>query len=95
MREAFRQPDFQSEVCAFPRQTDNGRNKVNVALHEMSADATVSTQSALQIYRAALLQLIQVSASDCFLEKIEASAIVAARSQRQDSSHSRRCSRRG
>ncbi len=38
----FRQFDFQSEVCAFPVEGENGRDAIYVALNEMSADAAVS-----------------------------------------------------
>ena len=38
----FRQFDFQSGVCAFRVESYNRRDAINVALNEMSADATVS-----------------------------------------------------
>jgi len=38
----FRQFDFQSEVCAFRVEGDNGRDAINVTLNEMSAYAAVS-----------------------------------------------------
>ena len=71
MSEVFRQFNFESEVCAFRGEDDNGRDAIDVALHEMSADAAVSAQRALQIYATILSQLVEVSASDCLLEKIE------------------------
>ena len=42
MSGVFRQFDFESEVCAFRGEGDNGRDAINVALNEMSADAAVS-----------------------------------------------------
>ena len=41
MSGVFRQFDFESKVCAFRPERDNGRNAINVALNEMSADAAV------------------------------------------------------
>ena len=38
----FRQFDFESKVRAFRIEGDNGRDAINVALNEMSADAAVS-----------------------------------------------------
>ena len=37
----FRQFDFESEVCAFRVEVDNGRDAINMALNEMSADTAV------------------------------------------------------
>src|SRR5262245_45479080 len=47
MRELSRQFDFELEICASLLEGDNGRDAINVALNEMSAQAGVSAQSAL------------------------------------------------
>jgi len=83
LRELARQFDFHSEVCAFRVECNNGRDAINVALNEMSAEATVSAQSPLQVYGAVALHFFEIRASDCLFKQIEGQPIAAARTQRQ------------
>ena len=79
----FGQFDLQSEICAFRIEGNDVRDAINVALYEMSSEATVSAQRALEIYRAVAPQLFEIRASDCFLKQLEGQPIAAARTQRQ------------
>src|SRR5215208_2325599 len=60
----FRQFDLQSEVCAFSIERDDARDTIYVALNEMSAEASVGAQRALQIHTALLPCFLQVRASN-------------------------------
>ncbi len=83
MREFAWQSDFQSEVCSFPVEPDNGRNAIDVALKEMAAQAAVCAQSSLQIYSAVPSQVLKIRATDCFLEQIKRKPVTAVRSKCQ------------
>src|SRR5215471_12525548 len=83
LRELARQFDFHSEVRAFLVECNDGRDAINVALNEMSAEATVSAQSPLQVYGAVAPQFFEIRASDCVFKQIKGQPIAAPRTQRQ------------
>src|SRR5215471_15009165 len=70
-RKLFWQFDFQPEIWAFLVERHNMRDAIHVPLNEVSTQASVSAQSALQIYRVVRLQIPEIGASDCFLQQME------------------------
>src|SRR5215217_8634787 len=52
--------DLQSEICAFSIEREDCRCAIDMALHEMSAEASFGAQRALQIYAVSAVQIFEV-----------------------------------
>src|SRR5947209_15330663 len=71
---------FQSKIHILLVEGEDRRRAIDVALHEMSAEAAIGAQRALQIYLIVPEQFFQIRASDRFFEKIERQIVAPARS---------------
>src|SRR5262249_46933960 len=78
--ELSRKRYFQPKIHILLIEGKNRRRAIDVALHEMSAEAVIGAQRALQIYVIVPAQFFQIRASDRFFEKIEGQIIAPARS---------------